>query len=433
VLPWREISTHQARYAAILALSGVFLFTIRGNRDYWGYGMQSLIGRRQMLAATGAAVMLGGLEGCASFGDKRAASAPQLQLLPVRASTDRITRITVCTRPFRAQGPRLDTEQIGSKFVVHNYGHGGSGWSLSWGSSGVAVRKAMASGERDIAVIGCGALGLTSALLLQRAGARVTIYAKDLPPNVRSSLASGLWTPDSRICLEENATPAFKQLWEQMTRSSFQTYQNFLGLSGTPVEFIDQYFVSDEPAAVRRRGVTDGRPRFADLQRELVPDLMTQGTDFAPGSHSLGARYLRRNSLMMFNLAAYQRLLVGDFGANGGKIEIAEFHTPDDFAKLREKTLINATGYGARALFGDQSLTPVRGQLARVIPQPEVNYGLFYKGVSFVPRRDGLVFQVVGEDDYYGFNDDTALPDRGEADRAVNTIAGLFSGPASSS
>jgi glycine/D-amino acid oxidase-like deaminating enzyme len=394
--------------------------------------MQGLIGRRQMLAATGAAVMLGGLQGCAStLGDNRAVAAPKLQLLPVRASTDRITRITVCTRPFRAQGPRLDAEQIGSKFIVHNYGHGGSGWSLSWGSSGVAVRKAMASGERDIAVIGCGALGLTSALLLQRAGARVTIYAKDLPPNVRSSLASGLWTPDSRICLEENATPAFKQLWEQMTRNSFQTYQNFLGLSGTPVEFIDQYFVSDEPAAQRRRGVTDGRPRFADLQRELVPDLMTQGADFAPGSHSLGARYLRRNSLMMFNLAAYQRLLLGDFAANGGKIEVAEFHAPDDFAKLREKTLINATGYGARALFGDQSLTPVRGQLARVIPQPEVNYGLFYKGVSFVPRRDGLVFQVVGEDDYYGFNDDTALPDRGEADRAVTTIAGLFSGPAS--
>jgi hypothetical protein len=40
-----------------------------------------------------------------------------------------------------------------------------------------------------------------------------------------------------------------------------------------------------------------------------------------------------------------------------------------------------------------------------------------------------LVFQVVGEDDYFGFNDDTAVPDRSEAERAVNTIAGLF-GPA---
>ena len=74
--------------------------------------------------------------------------------------------------------------------------------------------------------------------------------------------------------------------------------------------------------------------------------------------------------------------------------------------------LVNATGYGSRALFGDESIVPVRGQLARMIPQPEVNYGLFYKGVSFVPRRDGMVFQVVGDDDYYGFNDDTTVPDR---------------------
>jgi glycine/D-amino acid oxidase-like deaminating enzyme len=407
--------------------SGAFLFTIEAYEASGDLRMRAPIGRRQLLAGAGAAAWLAGLDGCAtSFGTRRAPQPESLQLTPIRASTDRITRITVCTRPFRAQGPRLDTEQVGSKVVVHNYGHGGSGWSLSWGSSTIAVRKAMATGEKDIAVIGCGALGLTSALLLQRAGARVTIYAKELPPDVRSSLASGLWTPDSRICLEENATPAFKQLWEGMARTSFQTYQNFLGLPGTPVEFIDSYFVSDEPNATRRQRATDGRPPFADLQRELIGDLMPRGVDFAPGSHSLGARYLRRSSLMMFNLTAYARLLMGDFSANGGKIEIAEFHTPGDFARLREKTLINATGFGARALFADETVTPVRGQLARTMPQTDIGYGLFYKGVSLVPRRDGLVFQEVGNSDYYGFNDDTAVPDRVEADRAVNTIAALF-------
>jgi glycine/D-amino acid oxidase-like deaminating enzyme len=383
------------------------------------------IGRRQVLAGAGAAVLLGGLEGCAALGDKRPASPGVLQLAPIRASTDRITRITVCTRPFRAAGPRLDTEQIGAKLVVHNYGHGGSGWSLSWGSSTIAIRKALAGGDRDIAVIGCGALGLTSALLLQRAGAKVTIFAKELPPNVRSSLATGLWTPDSRICMEDNATAEFKRQWEDMARTSFQTYQNFLGLSDTPVEYIDNYFVSDEPGASRRPEPADGRPRFASLQRELLPDLLVRAAEFAPGTHSLGQRYLRRNTFMMFNLAAYTRLLMSDFRQNGGKIEITEFRTPEDFARIPQKTLINATGYGARALFGDQSLTPVRGQLARVIPQAEVGYGLYYKGVSFVPRRDGLVFQAVG-DDYFGFNDETTVPDRSEADHAVNTIAGLF-------
>jgi glycine/D-amino acid oxidase-like deaminating enzyme len=317
-------------------------------------------------------------------------------------------------------------EKIGSKTVVHNYGHGGSGWSLSWGSSAIAVQQALSTGERDIAVIGCGALGLTSSLLLQRAGARVTIYAKDLPPNVRSSLATGVWTPDSRICLEENATPAFKQLWEGMARRSFQTYQTLLGLPGDPVEFIDNYFVSDAPQTPPGPQPDNGRPRFADLQRELIPDLIANSDDFAPGQHSLGAHYLRRHTFMMFNLTAYARLLLEDFHANGGRIDIREFHSPADFGPLPEKTLINATGYGSRALLGDNSITPVRGQLARMIPDPNVHYGLYYKHVSFVPRRDGLVFQVVGEDDCYGFGNDSTTPDRAEAELAVNTIAGLY-------
>jgi glycine/D-amino acid oxidase-like deaminating enzyme len=372
--------------------------------------------------------LVAAIDGCSVPGAKRrTAPATSLQLAPLRAGTDRITQITVCTRPFRAQGPRLDVEQIGQKTVVHNYGHGGSGWSLSWGSSGIAVHQAMATGEREIAVIGCGALGLTSGLLLLRAGARVTIYAKDLPPNVRSSLATGLWTPDSRICLEEQATPAFKQMWANMARQSFQTYQSLLGLPGNPVEFIDNFFVSDDSNNLRRRSPSaDTRPKFADLQRELIADLIPRSEDFGPGSHPFSERYLRRNSLLMFNISAYARLLMQDFVANGGKIEIAEFHTPADFVKLRERVLINATGYGSRALFGDESIVPVRGQLARMIPQPDINYGLFYRGVSFVPRRDGLVFQVVGDDDYYGFNDDTAVPDRAEAELAVNTIAGLY-------
>ena len=53
-----------------------------------------------------------------------------------------------------------------------------------------------------------------------------------------------------------------------------------------------------------------------------------------------------------------------------------------------------------------------------------------YVYVSF--RRETRQFYIgcrsgfsVG-DDYFGFDDDTANPDRTEADRAVNTIAGLF-------
>jgi glycine/D-amino acid oxidase-like deaminating enzyme len=387
--------------------------------------MQRGFGRRRFLKGAAAVATLGTLHGCRFAPSGSPDNGSRLQLARLRASVDRITRITVCTRPFRAAGPRFDVEKIGAKTVVHNYGHGGSGWSLSWGSGAIATASAIATGERDIAVIGCGALGITTALLLQRAGARVTIYAKDLPPNVRSSFATGLYTPDSRICLEEHATPAFKQTWSQMARQSFQSYLGFLGLPGTPVEFIDSYFVSDDPAGEPSR-MPDGRPAFAELQSELLADLIPRGVEFKPGTHSLGQRHLQRYSQLMFNLAAYSHTLMTEFNANGGRIEVTEFHTPADFARLKEKTLVNATGYGARALFGDESLVPVRGQLARTIPEPDVNYGLFYHGVGFVPRRDGLVFQVAGDSDYYGYGDDAETPDQEEARRAVSTIASLF-------
>ena len=188
--------------------------------------------------------------------------------MPIRASLDRIFRVTVCLRPFRAAGPRLDVERVGEKTVVHNYGHGGSGWSLSWGSSSIAVEKAMALGEKEVAVIGCGALGLTSAILLQRAGAKVTIYAKERPPDVRSARATGSWTPDSRIALTNAVSPDFPALWEKMCRTSFHMYESYLGMAGNPVEYTDRYSLWDDepPRSKDRPAPRSTRFRLFDIR-----------------------------------------------------------------------------------------------------------------------------------------------------------------------
>jgi glycine/D-amino acid oxidase-like deaminating enzyme len=130
-------------------------------------------------------------------------------LAPIRAHPDRIYDLRCCIRPFRTKGPNLDVEQISDATVVHNYGHGGSGWSLSWGSANIAVQKAVSTSPEQIAVIGCGIIGLTSALTAQRAGAQVTIYTHELLPKTRSVRANGSWTPDSRISLTEAAGPGF--------------------------------------------------------------------------------------------------------------------------------------------------------------------------------------------------------------------------------
>ena len=163
------------------------------------------------------------LTGCVKQTHVAQSSAPSLPiydqytpLVPIRAHADRIFRITVCLRPFRAAGPRMDVETLGDKTIVHNYGHGGSGWSLSWGSATVATASAMkaAEGSQDIAVLGAGAIGLTSATMLQRAGAKVTIYAKERAPFTRSSRATGSWTPDSRVALASAVDANFAATWE---------------------------------------------------------------------------------------------------------------------------------------------------------------------------------------------------------------------------
>jgi D-amino-acid oxidase len=384
--------------------------------------------RRHFVAAA-----VAGLSGCAR---PRATVVPASlppavttpRLVPVIAQVDRIFQVTVCLRPFRAAGPRLDVEKVGDKTVVHNYGHGGSGWSLSWGSSSVAVEKAMAAGERSVAVIGCGALGLTSAILLQQAGAKVTIYAKDRPHEARSARATGTWSPDSRIALSTAVTPEFPALWEKMCRKSFQIYSSYLGMPGDPVEWTDRYVLRDAGSVQRRsspRSEIEQLP-FAHYW-DRVADLHPAFVELAPGSHPFPTPNVSRSTSLTFNIAMYSRQLVHDFLVEGGKIEPAEFHSPADLVRLPQKVIINATGYGARALWMDESVTPVRGQIAWLIPQPEVRYGVFYKGIQILARRDGIAVQNAGTGDMDGYNDENEQPERQKAEEDVRIAAELFS------
>jgi glycine/D-amino acid oxidase-like deaminating enzyme len=358
------------------------------------------------------------------------AAAPPLA--PIRASADRIIAVDVCTRPFRAQGPRIEAERIGRRTVVHNYGHGGAGWSLSWGSAALAVALAKRTDEKKIAVIGCGAIGLTTALVAQRSGLRVRIYAKDRLPEVPSALATGVWSPDSRICTAAHATPEFERRWETMARMSFRTYQTLLGLADHPVEWRDGYALRDAPPASPgtspRTGGShgdDGEPEYPRLESKLLADLGPRSQPVEPGTHPFRVAHVRRYTQLVFNLGAYSRLLMDEFLALGGELETRDFASAREFTDLREKTIVNATGYGARALLGDDTLTPVRGQTAKLIPQPEVTYGLSYIGhnLVMVPRRDGLLVQAQASGD---FGNPDITPDRAASEAAVARLAGLF-------
>ena len=396
---------------------------------------ESLDRRALLLGSAGAGLL--GLGGCAPPlaapppSASNPAAAPRLlsgpPIHPLRASMDRVFDITVCLRPFRAQGPRIEAETIGDALVVHNYGHGGSGWSLSWGSGTLAIRKAMANSPKEIAVVGCGALGLTSAILAQEAGAKVTIYAKDLLPDARSARATGSWTPDSRIALTHSVGPGFAEQWEEMARISFKRFRRYLGLPGDPVEWRDRYVVYDDPpvAEASPAAPSPAPLEFADYA-ERIADITPRGERLPAGSTPFPSSRVRRASQLQFNVADYAHTLMADFLAGGGRVERREFHSLSDLAALSQKVVINCPGYGARALCRDESVTPVRGQIGWLIPQPEVDYGLYYRGVGMLSRRDGIVVQALWGGDMFGYGNDREVVDRAETERAVGVLADLY-------
>jgi D-amino-acid oxidase len=403
--------------------------------------------RRDFLQNSSAFAGLGllGLTGCTPRKPATAAAnttAPTLPwydvvppLAPIRAHEDRLFRITVCTRPFRAQGPRIEVERVGEKLVVHNYGHGGSGWSLSWGSGALAIDKALTAAGKsnpEVAVIGCGAIGLTTATLLQRAGLKPTIYAKERFPYVRSARATGTWTPDSRVALTSKAAPTFPAQWEQMARTSWFMYQSYLGMPGNPIEYIDSYYLPRDEARQQNQQSSQqpdepDKPRldFA-IYGDRIADLTPRSIDLPPGAHPFPVQHAYRNTTLMFNIADYARQLTTDYLFAGGKIETTEFHTPADLAALPQSIIFNCTGYAARQLWSDDSIIPVRGQIGWLIPQPEVRYCLYFGGVNVVPRRDGIVVQTNLQGEASGWNDDNEQADRAEAEEGVRRLADLM-------
>ncbi|HUR97056.1 MAG TPA: FAD-dependent oxidoreductase, partial [Pyrinomonadaceae bacterium] len=58
---------------------------------------------------------------------------------PVNVARNRVIREVVGLRPFRPEGYLVEAQRVGTKLLVHNYGHGGGGITLSWGTASQAV------------------------------------------------------------------------------------------------------------------------------------------------------------------------------------------------------------------------------------------------------------------------------------------------------
>lgn len=295
-------------------------------------------------------------------------------LARVNVSDERVIRTTVGLRPFRPAGFRVDTEELGDKTVVHNYGHGGGGMSLSWGSSHLAVKRALATGADRFAIIGCGVMGLSTGRLLQTMGKDVTIYSKGLPPNTTSNMSAAWWSPGSTVDPAER-TDAYDEQFVEAARFANRYYQAYVG---------DEYGVHWRP----RYSVSEQPPE--STTRSLIADLFPEGEDLAEGEHPFAWPYVRRSWTMVIEPPRYLRALLRDFRLAGGSVVVRELEDIDDVVSLDESVIMNCSGLGARELFGDETLTPIKGQLTFLLPQPELDYIMVGGGLYMIPRGDGI-------------------------------------------
>jgi D-amino-acid oxidase len=352
------------------------------------------VNRRALLRDGSLALLALGLTGCAARPPAAARSGaiprPMLRLPHVRVGWDRIIRATVGLRPHRPSGFVLRAEKLDAKTLVHNFGHGGAGMSLSWGTGQLAAELALQQPDRRAAVIGCGVVGLTSARQLQRRGFEVTIYAEKVPPDTTSNMSLAGFTPTSGLVANENRTPE----WDAQFREAVTIAYRQLQLLAGP-----KYGIS----WVYNYSPTDERPTGPPSNpNPLLPESARTGfVVLEPGQHPFPTKYAVEGEQMRIEPSIYLDALVQDVLASGGRIKIRKFDTPRDVAGLEENIIVNCTGLGAKTLFNDPELIPLKGQLIVLVPQDEITYstngalpsantppGVF---VHMMPRHDGIV------------------------------------------
>jgi glycine/D-amino acid oxidase-like deaminating enzyme len=307
-------------------------------------------------------------------------------------------------RPYRNSSYRLEAETISNRFFVHNYGHGGAGITLSWGCAAkvrdIVAAHLVGSKDRSVAVLGAGVMGLTAATRMLDLGLDVTIYSDRLPAQTTSAKAGGQWA----VSVVEFGGK--KAELTEIIKTAYTTFKASIG----------QGF-----GVYERSNYTASPSHNLDIVLQLAPGLI-------PPRQSLSKLPFRGHTKPGF---VYQTLLIeppvflarleADLRARGAGFVTRKFTGKADIlASVPEKIVVNCTGLGSMILFSDTKMTPIKGHLAMLPPEPALQYLYGQDGYLF-PRGDHV---VIGGTFEVGVNNET--PDKALCEGLVNHIKAQF-------
>jgi glycine/D-amino acid oxidase-like deaminating enzyme len=361
--------------------------------------------RRHFLQSAAAVAAAWSLPGCrttrSSLHPSGDLDPSSCSLSPVHVSPDREIRTVAGLRPYRPSGFVVRAEKIGDTLVIHNYGHGGSGITLSWGTARLAVDLVPSDYRGTVAVLGCGAVGLATAALLQESGRAVAIYARDLPPNTTSNVAGGQWFP-FYLFHRSQTTPEFLRQFQAACEFAYRRYQILVG-PRYGVRWMRNYQLSKRDW--NENGITGRQGPMVTMMPEL--------RDLGPREHPFtGYPFVRQFDTMIIEPPVYLGALLDEVRATGASVRVAELKDRQAVQALTEKVVVNCTGLGARELFGDEALVPIKGQLTILLPQPEVRYAVMHDELYMFPRADGILLGGTHEEGVWSLEPDPVARDQ---------------------
>jgi len=243
---------------------------------------------------------------------------------------------------------------------------------------------------REVAVIGCGVIGLTSAIRLAEAGYRVRVVAKARSPDTTSDIAAAVWFP-------------FRT--EQSDRAQGWARETLGFLSG---------LASDPGAGVTLTpGIALSRAARMDPPpwHDAIADFRPARPDELPVGYAAGHVF----AVPVIRMPRHLAWLGDRLAALGGTAEIGREVTPADLDRLcaGHAAVVNCTGLGARDLVGDSDVFPIRGQIVRVAPGHARRFVQGAEGeadVTYViPRPDCTVLGGTTDRDAWDTTPDPAV------------------------
>jgi hypothetical protein len=309
-----------------------------------------------------------------------------IHLTPPQLFSNNIKEEVVCIRAHRERIFRVEQENIGSKFIFHNYGQGGAGWTFLFGCVNESLRQFehwLQENPRlknaEVCVIGAGCYGLLTAILLTQRGYTVRIVAEN-SHDISSIKAAGFFFPRPR----KSSTAAESAIFFARGVESYKTYiaiangsHPFLTLGAKIVPAYYGLDINPEFEPYIAEGLIQPPEKVTiDFDADKKYDVMTYNIIFI---NSVELIKQLHEMITTLQIPIVQK-----------KIE--------HFEEIPESIIFNCAGLGAKKLAADACIIPVQGHLITLQNQPDITQLQYMLNVKVVQQtskgtlRDELIY-----------------------------------------